>query len=281
MTNGISQPTHPGSTSRGLAWKQVTVLSIDGNTAVVIDQLTKTFSIGIDKMPAKGVAPARGDIWLVHRMYGAWTFGLCLNAPTKLKTSDIDGLDNSIGLINTFIAQHFYSFVSLEEQVVYGDLVSSCSRFVARDSIVATSANMTYVALLGTAGQLTIHGFRVAITTAAAGTLTVGIYLGSSNSALTLQATKTLSSAATGLFAVNLTTPVVVGLGQWIGVMINSSAINVALAGVSIGGVPGIMATEFGLTAQGSFVGSLPSTANLMSTSVIAPGSKRPWVALY
>lgn len=95
-TPGVSQPTTPGSNSHGFAWKSVIIQSIDGNTAVVTDQLTKTFNISITNMPAKGVAPLVGEQWIVHRMFGPWAFGLCLNTPTSLLEGDISNLPEDL-----------------------------------------------------------------------------------------------------------------------------------------------------------------------------------------
>lgn len=101
MTSGLSQPTTPGSASRGFAYKAVFVQSIDGNSAVVTDTLTKTFTISMRKMPAKGIPPKVGEQWLVTRQYGMWTFALCLSAPTSIQESDIDGLVEDLAALNT------------------------------------------------------------------------------------------------------------------------------------------------------------------------------------
>lgn len=100
-TPGVSQPTYPGSASRGFAWKSVIIQGIQGNTAVVIDQLTKTFNVSMTNLPAKGIPPAVGEQWIVTRQYGVWAFALCLNAPTALQESDIQNLTTDLATLTT------------------------------------------------------------------------------------------------------------------------------------------------------------------------------------
>lgn len=101
MTSGLSQPTTPGSASRGFVYKAVIIQSIDGNAAVVTDTLTKTFTISMTNMPAKGLPPKIGEQWLVTRQFGMWAFALCLSAPTSIQESDIDGLVTDLAQLNT------------------------------------------------------------------------------------------------------------------------------------------------------------------------------------
>jgi hypothetical protein len=77
------------------------VQSVSGNVATVIDTTTQTRQVSITNMPAKGVPPAPGEQWLIHRQYGAWTFGLCLNTPTALQEADITGLVDDLAALNT------------------------------------------------------------------------------------------------------------------------------------------------------------------------------------
>ena len=75
-------PTLPGSSSYGLAWKQVTVLSVDGNVAQVRDQLSQTFWMDRTNLRAKGDPPQVGETWIVDRSYlNDWTFALIVNKP--------------------------------------------------------------------------------------------------------------------------------------------------------------------------------------------------------
>lgn len=75
-------PVLPGSSSYGLAWKQVTVMSVDGNIAKVRDQLSATFDMDRTKLRAKGDPPEVGETWIVDRSYGnEWTFALIIGKP--------------------------------------------------------------------------------------------------------------------------------------------------------------------------------------------------------
>lgn len=75
-------PTLPGSSSYGLAWKAVTVLSVDGNVANVRDQLSATFWVSRTNLRYKGAPPQVGEQWIVDRSYGNdWTFAMIINTP--------------------------------------------------------------------------------------------------------------------------------------------------------------------------------------------------------
>jgi hypothetical protein len=78
-------PTIPGSSSYGLAWKAVTVLSVDGNLANVRDQLSATFWVSRVNLRYKGSPPEVGEQWIVDRSYGNdWTFAMIINRPIPL-----------------------------------------------------------------------------------------------------------------------------------------------------------------------------------------------------
>jgi hypothetical protein len=75
-------PTLPGSSGYGLAWKAVTVLSVDGNLANVRDQLSATFWVSRVNLRYKGSPPQVGEQWIVDRSYGNdWTFAMLINQP--------------------------------------------------------------------------------------------------------------------------------------------------------------------------------------------------------
>ena len=75
-------PVHPGSSSYGLAWKQVVVLSVDGNVAQVRDQLSQTFWMSRNNLRSKSTPPQVGETWIVDRSYlNDWTFALIVNQP--------------------------------------------------------------------------------------------------------------------------------------------------------------------------------------------------------
>jgi hypothetical protein len=75
-------PVTPGTSGYGLAWKQVVVLSVDGNVAQVRDQLSQTFWMSRTNLRAKGTPPQVGESWIVDRSYlNDWTFALIVNQP--------------------------------------------------------------------------------------------------------------------------------------------------------------------------------------------------------
>lgn len=292
MTSGISQPTNPGSTSRGYAWVPVTVQSIDGNTATVIDTNTQTRQISIANMPAKGVPPKPGEQWLIHRQYGAWTFGLCMNTPTGgIAEADIVGLPADLDDIRddvtsvtstvTTLQNSFWAWAPPQERLIYGDLLSSCSRFVARDNIAST-ANKTSAMLLGqTPVSFSTRGFRIAVETVASGTVAGGLYTGTSPVSMARIATATTNTiAATGIFDTTWT-PVTVPAGRWVAVLLNFSAASIGVAGVTFGTNPGVLTTGANIPlAQGFFTGALPTTVNMNAAGTVSVGTGRLWVAL-
>lgn len=177
MTSGISQPTNPGSTSRGYAWVPVTVQSIDGNTATVTDTTTQTRQVSITNMPAKGVPPKPGEQWLIHRQYGAWTFGLCMNAPTGLVEADIGGLVEDIsraGLLARLLGT---------AHVEYAIFPSPAS--------VAASTN--YVAALDSGG----HALGLSFTAPPSGIVTVDFGMGVNSGGGTISVSIAVSTGDT------------------------------------------------------------------------------------
>lgn len=77
-------PVSPGTSSYGLAWKQVTILSVDGDIAYVRDQLSQSFWMSRTNLRAKGDAPQVGETWIVDRSYlNDWTFALIVNKPIR------------------------------------------------------------------------------------------------------------------------------------------------------------------------------------------------------
>lgn len=148
--NGLSQPTYPGSASRGFAWKQVQVQGIDGNTAVVQDSVTKkTFNVSITNMPAKGVPPAPGEMWLVSRQYAVWAFALCLSTPTALTVANIQNLTTDLATLTT----------ATQRPALLSALYNSASvHYTVQGGTIATINNQTtYTTMLttGSPGALT------------------------------------------------------------------------------------------------------------------------------
>lgn len=207
MSSGISQPTNPGSSSRGYAWVPVLVQAVDGNTATVIDTNTQTRQVSITHMPAKGLAPKPGEQWLIHRQYGAWTFGLCLNAPTGIQESDIDGLVQDLATMNT--RAHLLSILLGGAHVGYATPANpvatalSASYVTARDG--AATPNVLGLAFTAPPSGITTVEFGMGIN-GGGGTITVSIAV--STGSVLGSGTPVLAANDNNAFATNSSTTV-------------------------------------------------------------------------
>jgi hypothetical protein len=78
------QPVSAGTTAYGLAWKVVSVMSVDGNVAIVRDQLSQTFKIDRTNLRYKGIPPQVGESWFVDRSLGNdWAFAQLVGTPLR------------------------------------------------------------------------------------------------------------------------------------------------------------------------------------------------------
>lgn len=78
-------PVAPGTSSYGVAWKSVVIMSVDGNVAIVRDQLSMTFKMDRTNLRAKSNPPEVGEEWMVDRSYGNdWSFAMIMNKPIPL-----------------------------------------------------------------------------------------------------------------------------------------------------------------------------------------------------
>jgi hypothetical protein len=300
----VQQPTSPGSSSYGFAWKVVQILSIDttNNLATVQDQLTKQFTVSTTRMRAKGVQPAVGEQWLVDRQYSAWTFALCLNTPTTIPESAVDGLTGDLQTLTTdlatttstaasntasinFLAVGQATFASYEEQQVFGDKMSTMSRLTARDTI-NYAANQPRVAMLGPHSNILATGIAVCVATGATGTITAALFSGPSTAlgAIPLVAsTSAVSTASAGVLYLPFTSGAhQLTLGNWGAVWIMTSG-TPGMAGVTFGTNPGILTTGIGnLYPQVFYSGSsVPSTVNMLTSGTMSRSSGRTWSTLY
>lgn len=96
MSSPIS-PVNSGTSSYGLAWKSVTVLSVDGNVAIVRDQLSQTFKMDRTNLRAKGDPPEIGETWIVDRsLANDWSFSMIVGKPIPLvRPSPVYAVANS------------------------------------------------------------------------------------------------------------------------------------------------------------------------------------------
>lgn len=78
-------PTIPGTTSRGSSYLRVTIMSVDGPIAVVIDQTGRQLQVRRDLMRAKGYLPQPTEQWLIDKsVNNMWYFALCLKATNSV-----------------------------------------------------------------------------------------------------------------------------------------------------------------------------------------------------
>lgn len=76
--------TAPYQPSTGLSMLQASVLSVQGNLAVVQDQLGRQLQVRRDWMRAKGTdLPQPGEVWMITKEFGnVWSFGMLIS-PSK------------------------------------------------------------------------------------------------------------------------------------------------------------------------------------------------------
>lgn len=69
--------------TQGFSQMECTVLSVEGDTAKVRDQLTRQIDVRRDIMRANGTPPAVGERWIISRdLMNTWTFAARLGART-------------------------------------------------------------------------------------------------------------------------------------------------------------------------------------------------------
>lgn len=66
--------------SIGLPYMVVTVDDVTGTVAAVLDQYGKRHDIRVDVRRGKGSIPRPGEVWLVDRTLGYWTFAASMVA---------------------------------------------------------------------------------------------------------------------------------------------------------------------------------------------------------
>ena len=99
--------THPGGPGMGLPYLRCKVEQIlsEDNYAVVRDEFGKTHSIPL-YLRAKGQLPVEGEVWLISRDLGTWTFALCIEPIPLAVTGSNDGIPALVSLLNIFESQN-------------------------------------------------------------------------------------------------------------------------------------------------------------------------------
>lgn len=282
MTSGIQQPIGPGSSSYGLAWKAVQVVSVDisTNTAVVIDQLTKTFTMPLSAWRSKGVPPAPGETWIVDQLYGKWRW-VCLVSGGKPDGETIHG-STIQALQNLYNAS--FDNATINEKYLFNDALTTNSRYVARDDIGFQSGiSFTFMIMFGYCTGISVNFGSVAMTVAGTGTVNVGLYNGTDASAMS-QIGSSSFSAAGSITAVTQFSwsggPVVIPAG-WTAVTFSTTDTTVRLAGVNFGTAPGIYTSNSGVNSQlVSPSSSPPGILNMAGSTPYSLTTGRIWCAL-
>jgi hypothetical protein len=282
MTSGIQQPIGPGSSSYGLAWKAVTVISVDPstNTAVVIDQLTKSFTMPLSAWRSKGLPPAQGEIWIVDQLYGKWRW-VCMVAGGRPDGEVIH--DSTIQALQS-LYNASWDAGTIGEKLLFDDTLLTNSRYVARDSIgFQTGTSLTLMAMFGYCRGMTATVGKVSITVAGTGTVNVALYNGTDPSAMAQIATASFSAAGSVTQVTHFgwsSTPVTVPAG-WTAVSFSTADTAVRLAGVSFGTTPGILTTRSNVNSQlASASSSPPGTLNMSGSTPYSLTASRIWCAL-
>lgn len=299
-----STPTTPGSHSRGTLYKQGTIISIDGTVAVVRTTLTETLTVRRDIMRSKGRLPEVGETWMLTKEFGYWVFSLILVGGDKsnlVPQEDIVGLDDALddidghftsidGAISTldtradqsdveraYLYRWLNNGASFEEAYLYGDLLSSLSRFSSLQSVAVAGAGR-YINLGLTPGAYLFSGCKLYVSAALGGaSIQIGLYAGSAISSLTQVRTASVSAASGGPKSGTFGSPYTSVPGQLIMVGLATTAgTTVAVSGCENG-----IVNE--LRGQVADLGG----TSLLSTVVMGPTSPhtvtqgRHWVSLF
>lgn len=281
MTSGIQQPIGPGSSSYGLAWKAVTVISVDisTNTAIVVDQLTKRFTMPLSSWRSKGLPPAPNEIWIVDQLYGKWRW-VCMVAGGKpdgetIHSSTIQGLQD---LYNAS-----WDNGNINEKFLFDDSLLTNSRYIARDTVgFQSGVSFTFMIMFGYCQGLTVTMGKVSIVTAGTGTINMGLYNGLNPSAMSQLASGSFSAAGsvTAVTQFSWGGPVIIPPG-WTAVSFSTSDTAVRLAAVNFGTAPGICTTQSGVNSQlTSPSSSPPGILNMSGSSPYSQTTGRIWCAL-
>lgn len=282
MTSGIQQPIGPGSSSYGLAWKAVQVMSVDisTNTAVVVDQLTKSFTMPLSSMRSKGVPPARGEVWLVDQLYGSWRW-VCLVSGGKPDGETIHG-DTIQELQNLYSAS--WDNATINEKFMFDDLLVSNSRYVARDNVgFQSGVSFTFMIMFGFSQGITVNIGKVFIATAGTGTINAGLYAGASPAAMTQIASGSFSAAGSITAPTQFPWsgfPITVPVG-WTAMTLSTTDTTVRLAGVNFPAATGIYTAQAGVRSQlASASSSPPGILDMSDSTPYSLTAGRIWCAL-
>ena len=274
---GPSTPTYAGSHGRGLAWKQGTVISVDGLIAQVRTTLTEQLPVRRDIMRAKGRMPEVGEVWLLDRQFGGpWTFAQIVvggEHGNQVPQGEVTGL---VPILDTLQAA-LYQFSP--DYAMFGDKMASVPRcVVAAGTSVGVSGHGRLIGLGYTPVAQTFLGIRCWITTAgASGVLGLTLYHGPNGDMMNLQRVKfgTVAATSVGIKEYTFGSPWTSSAGDWLAIGLATSVANVAVQGILSSLVIDKRSAVF---VNG--VSAMPDTASMGPDSPNGSTNGRHWVAL-
>lgn len=182
---GVSGPNFAGGAGQGLAWAAVSVESVDpaNNIAVVRDQLTKSWNMPLNGMRAKGAAPKEGELWIVHKQFGRWSWGVLVNGNPdgeRIPMANVDGLPE----LNT----NAQVGSARGDGELFNDVLSTLARREMRTDLAAVTVNYMYCYRAYTSRTIvaTAAKFATGATARVGGNHRFGFYAGWDTSHLTV-----------------------------------------------------------------------------------------------
>lgn len=85
--------------TQGLPYMKAVVTDVTDRMAIVVDQFGKHHDVRIDLRRGKGPFPRVGEMWLLDRELGPWTFAACMKADLPKVTGSTDDIPALISLI--------------------------------------------------------------------------------------------------------------------------------------------------------------------------------------
>lgn len=79
------------SVQHGVTFREVSVISIDGGKALVIDRFGTQMRLRLDLRRGSGPAPRVGETWLIDNTLGEWSFAVCRVAKPPTVTGNTGG----------------------------------------------------------------------------------------------------------------------------------------------------------------------------------------------
>lgn len=299
-----STPTTPGSHSRGALYKQGTVISVEGNLAIVRTTLTETLTVRRDIMRAKGRLPEVGETWLLTKEFSNWVFSLIVIGGDKSNlvpqsdvidlTDDLDALDtrttsaeaNIVGLDTRadafdgkfdFLYRWAYVGGQLNEATIYIDYASSIPRYAALQSVAVAGAGR-YINLGITPGAYQFTGCHLYVTGSVSGaTIQIGLYHGTALDNFVEVTTASVSAASGGAKSGTFAAPYTTVPGEYLAVgLATTTASTVAISGCENGILNSLRAQVADLGAT-----SLVSSLVMGPTTPYTTTQGRHWVSLF